>query len=101
MGENFSPFIKLAFLIFLPFLILLGVTFHILKDQYSSLYFLGFCLLIAGGIGNLIDRWIDGFVVDFMHINLSNAIRTGVFNFADVYITLGLCLVFVHLLRDK
>ncbi len=101
MGENLSPFIKLAFLIFLPFLVLLGVTFHILKDQYSALYFLGFCLLIAGGIGNLIDRWVDGFVVDFMHINLTDAIRTGVFNFADVYITVGICLVFVHLLREK
>lgn len=96
MGEQLSPSIKLMLLILLPFLILLISTFHIFKNQFSGLYFLGFSLLIAGGLGNLIDRWMDGFVIDFMHIRIMDTVKTGVFNFADVYITVGVLLLFFY-----
>ena len=101
MGEHLSPMIKMMVLILLPFLMLLGITFHILKSNYSTLYFWGFCLVVAGGIGNLIDRWNDGFVVDFMHIKLIGAVKTGVFNFADVYVLLGMLLLFFHIWREE
>ena len=41
-------------------------------------------LVLAGGISNLLDRIIRGFVVEF--INIKNI---PVFNFADLYITIG------------
>ena len=44
MGEQLSPAIKLMLLILLPLLILLISTFHIFKNQFSGLYFLGFLL---------------------------------------------------------
>lgn len=46
-------------------------------------------LVIAGGIGNLIDRVVQGFVVDYVHMGLLG-LRTGVFNVADVAISGGL-----------
>lgn len=101
MGENFSPFIKLIFLMLLPLGLLFVITFHVLKSNFSALYFTGFCLMIAGGFGNLLDRYFDGFVVDFMHIRLVDGIMTGVFNFADVYITIGGILIFLQLYREK
>lgn len=44
-------------------------------------------IILAGGFGNLIDRLIRGFVVDFISIfPMTNFPK---FNFADIYITMG------------
>lgn len=101
LGEQLSPVIKLCFLMIFPLFFLFYISFHILQSKYSTLYFTGFCLLIAGGIGNLLDRFLDGFVVDFMHIRLLDGLKTGVFNFADVYITFGILLIFLHLYKEQ
>ena len=46
-------------------------------------------LIFAGGLGNVIDRILfDRHVTDFMNFGVQN-IRTGIFNFADVFVTLG------------
>jgi signal peptidase II len=48
-----------------------------------------FMLMLAGGFGNLYDRLLnDGRVIDFMII-VVGPLRTGIFNVADVCITLG------------
>jgi signal peptidase II len=53
---------------------------------------LGLALVVAGGIGNLIDRVArNGAVVDFMNVGVGS-LRTGIFNVADVYIMLGAAL---------
>jgi signal peptidase II len=49
----------------------------------------GFTLLASGGIGNLIDRFLnDGQVTDFLNLGIGD-LRTGIFNFADVFGLLG------------
>lgn len=55
-------------------------------------------LLVAGGLGNLYDRIVyDGVVIDFMNVGLGQ-LRTGIFNFADVYLSVG---VFMLLLVSR
>lgn len=50
---------------------------------------LALALVAAGGIGNLIDRFVrDGAVIDFMNLGIGS-LRTGIFNVADVQIMLG------------
>ena len=49
-------------------------------------------LVISGGIGNLIDRVMQGYVIDYVHMGFSG-LRTGVFNVADVAISGGLLLL--------
>ncbi|MFL6202429.1 MAG: signal peptidase II [Thermoanaerobaculia bacterium] len=54
---------------------------------------LGLALLAGGAVGNLIDRVVyDGAVVDFVSVGLGG-LRTGIFNLADVAITVGVILV--------
>lgn len=49
-------------------------------------------LVVAGGVGNLLDRILrDGSVIDFMNLGVG-PLRTGVFNVADVYIMAGIAL---------
>ena len=49
-------------------------------------------LLIAGAIGNLIDRLVNGYVVDFFYFKL---IDFPVFNVADCYVTVATVLLIV------
>lgn len=42
--------------------------------------------IIAGGIGNLIDRFTNGFVVDYIETLFVNF---AIYNFADIFITCG------------
>jgi signal peptidase II len=49
-------------------------------------------LVWAGGVSNLVDRVLHGAVVDFMNVGIG-WLRTGIFNVADVAITLGVLLL--------
>ncbi len=46
-------------------------------------------LVLGGGIGNLIDRVLNGRVVDYINLLF---MRFAVFNFADICVTVGVCL---------
>ena len=48
----------------------------------------GIALIVAGGVSNWIDRVMRGSVPDFINLGLG-PVRTGIFNVADVAITLG------------
>jgi signal peptidase II len=66
------------------------LIFMIIKPGKSLSQQVAYSLILGGGFGNLMDRiFNDGKVVDFMNIGIGN-IRTGIFNFADVLILLGL-----------
>ncbi|HEX7665698.1 MAG TPA: signal peptidase II [Polyangiaceae bacterium] len=51
----------------------------------SRLLHAGFALLVAGAIGNVADRMLRGYVVDFIHVRY-----WPVFNVADVAVVLGM-----------
>ena len=46
-------------------------------------------LILAGGLGNLIDRLMNGYVVDYIELLFT---RFAIFNFADICITCGVAL---------
>jgi signal peptidase II len=56
-------------------------------------------MIIGGAIGNLIDRFLHGAVVDFVHLHAGNY-NFYVFNLADSAITLGAILLLFDGLRD-
>jgi signal peptidase II len=63
--------------------------------QLSTAQRLGLGLVVAGGLGNLIDRLAnDGRVVDFVSVGLG-PLRTGIFNVADMAITAGVLVTIV------
>lgn len=56
---------------------------------------IGIALVVAGGIGNAIDRFTLGFVVDFIEPTF---IDFPIFNIADIGVTCGIILFIVSLL---
>jgi len=102
LGSNLPPMART--LIFSGFvtLILVALSVSVLKgnvrrrsDVIASL------LIIAGGIGNLIDRIArDGRVTDFIYME-AGPFHTGIFNVADIAITLGVLWLFVSSLIPR
>ncbi|MFK4825176.1 signal peptidase II [Paenochrobactrum sp. BZR 588] len=55
----------------------------------------GFALIIGGALGNLIDRSMLGYVVDYVLFHLPNW-SFAIFNLADVFITIGAGLILLQ-----
>lgn len=86
------------FLILLTSLILIGVCYVLWKipadKKYIYLKLLCF-LITAGGIGNLIDRIRLDYVIDFIYFA---PIDFPIFNVADIYVSVGMILLFIVVL---
>ncbi len=80
-------------------LILAGYLVRNLSLQTSQ--FLGFAMILGGGVGNFTDRILrDGRVIDFLNIGIGE-IRTAIFNVADIAITSGLLLLLYGLFMER
>lgn len=55
----------------------------------------GFALVIGGALGNLIDRVMHGYVVDYILFHLPTW-SFAVFNLADTFITIGAALIILE-----
>lgn len=82
-----------------PMLLLAGILLHtLLAKGVSRLQAVAFGLIIGGGISNVYDRIAYNKVVDFMLMGIGG-LKTGVFNFADVFIMAGLGIMLLGLFR--
>ncbi len=54
-------------------------------------------IVVAGGIGNLIDRIERGFVVDFIEFTF---VDYAVFNVADIFVTIGAVLLIISIIIE-
>lgn len=76
----------------------IAAMWYIFSDKCSSLWlYWSIGVIIAGGIGNLIDRAFYGFVIDFIEPVFINF---AIFNIADCAVTLGAGSLFIYLLFD-
>ena len=63
--------------------------------QCNLLQTVSFALIVAGGLGNAIDRFVQGFVTDFIEFSF---IDFPVFNVADIGVTCGFVLLVLGML---
>ena len=56
-------------------------------------------MIIAGGISNIFDRMINGYVIDFVYLHYSEMYWPA-FNFADIYISIGISIFLYQVLKD-
>lgn len=90
-GSEWSPMVHTIMLKVLPLMLLVGMLIYTLFSKQVDIkhaIFLSF--IIGGGMSNIIDRlFYQGGVIDFMNMGIGS-LRTGIFNFADVAIMIGL-----------
>ena len=90
---------KRVFLIIITSVVIVGMLFMLLTKRIKSKPVIwAFALIIAGGIGNLIDRIFNGYVVDFVDVRI---IRFAVFNFADICAVVGAALLILFIIIDE
>lgn len=83
-------------LLSLTFFIMIICVAMIIKEGFKSeLLFFSVCLILSGGIGNMIDRiFRGGKVVDFIHLHFMPEFP--VFNIADCAVCLGAGLLILY-----
>lgn len=86
---------KTIFLLIFTSLVLIGILFVYfripIEKKYVSIRII-LMFIIAGAIGNMIDRFAYHYVVDFLYFEL---IDFPVFNVADIYITCSAIVLFL------
>jgi signal peptidase II len=82
-------------------LVFLVVSAYALRSSHRSIRLqLGFALILGGAVGNLLDRVRFGYVVDFLDFSISGH-HWPAFNVADSAICIGVCLLFLDMLRNE
>lgn len=100
LGNSLSPELRFWLLTVATAVLLLGLAiFLIVQWQLPRLSFIALSCVLAGGLGNMIDRLVhDGRVIDFLNLGLGS-LRTGIFNIADIAITGGVILLWAASFR--
>ncbi len=76
--------------------IILSFFIFISENKFINRYGLSF--ILAGSIGNGIDRILNGYVIDFIKIKF---VDFPVFNIADIVINIGVCILIISYFRRK
>ena len=87
----FLSFISIIFSILLIYIIIRKNSLN-----YFELY--SYSFILGGTIGNGIDRIINGYVVDFINLNIINF---PVFNIADISINIGFIFLMYNIFKNN
>jgi signal peptidase II len=86
-----------AFFILCGILILIAAVFFLPRlKRIPRLFSYGAVMMLAGALGNLIDRIHNGLVVDYLDFRI-----WPVFNLADIAIVIGVGCMMASILRDQ
>lgn len=90
---------KQVFLITFTGVAMLVLMFLLFRGKFkSNAEKIAFIFIIGGGIGNLIDRVINGYVVDFIDLQFMNF---AVFNVADCFVCVGVLLYIIYFVYNE
>ena len=86
------------------YLVIIGIAvtslvFYLYIQSKKKLEKWGFILIIAGALSNILDRFINGYVIDFIYIHYKEFYWPA-FNFADIYISIGISLLILNLFKN-
>jgi signal peptidase II len=64
---------------------------------------LGLALILGGALGNIRDRWTEGYVIDYLDLHFGDFRPFYIFNIADAAITIGVLIILARafFLREK
>lgn len=105
-GVAFSMLWNNRLLILIISLLLILFLIYLLNKEYLSrgknnkLLNATYGLLFGGILGNLIDRIVRGYVIDYIGVYIFNY-RFPVFNLADSFITIGVILMIISTFKEE
>ena len=101
-GAAFSIFRNNTLFLIILSIVIIGLLFYYLskKIYLSKLENISYGLILGGAIGNLFDRIIYGYVIDFIDIYIFKY-DYPVFNIADMAIVIGVIILIIDLFRGE
>lgn len=85
--------IKINLLSIITFISVLGLLYWLaISANARNAKKIGLSLIIGGSLGNLLDRCLYGFVIDFIDVSIKS-LHWYVFNVADIAICIGVALI--------
>ena len=88
------------FITIVSFLIIIGIIYYLFKNKVTKkIEIVGYSLLLGGAIGNLIDRIVYGYVIDFLDFYILGY-DYSIFNIADIGIVIGIILLLVSMILE-
>ena len=101
-GAAFSLFASRTYLLILIALICLFFIIYELKNNLDDrVLSIGYSLVLAGLLGNFIDRLIDGYIIDYLSFKILGY-NYPIFNFADILIVVGIIVVIIkEILKER
>jgi signal peptidase II len=94
--SSFPRAFRMVFLLVLPSIFfVIAIGYLIIRPEMPWQIQFAVCCITGGGIGNMIDRLMNNeYVIDFMNIGIGR-LHTGIFNFADLSIMLGVAVFII------
>lgn len=90
---------KVDFIVIMS-VIIIGMLIKYLKDnKVEKVEQIAYGLLIGGALGNLLDRILYGYVIDFLDFNIFGY-HYPIFNFADTFIVIGILILIIFSFRE-
>ena len=78
--------------------ILVAYLYSMLRKEEAVINYWALILIIAGALGNLLDRMVDGLVTDFLYFHVDQ-FSFFIFNLADAFISTGAVIFIIAELR--
>ena len=79
-------------------LLVVSFIYYLMIGSSDVLEELGLLIILSGAISNIIDRIYNGYVFDFIFLHYKDFYWPA-FNFADIYITIGIIMILTNILR--
>lgn len=101
-GAAFSMFSNNTILVIIISVVVIGfLLFYIYKNKGNNkLENVSYAFILGGAIGNLIDRLVYGYVIDFLDFEILSY-DAPIFNLADTFIVIGVILFLINTLRSR
>lgn len=91
---------NIPFIVGMTFIVIVLMIKYVYSKKLSEFEFVSYGLVIGGAIGNLIDRVVYGYVIDFIDIYIFGY-DYPIFNIADSCIVVGIIIIFIISIKEE
>ena len=91
---------KRVFFIIMTIIVVFLIAYYLLKNKVYWVEKYSLLLIISGAVGNLIDRIMYGYVIDFLDFIIFGY-DFPVFNVADTFICIGVVLMLIAVIKEE
>ena len=94
----FSGLISSKMIILITSIVTIAIIYLLIQAS-NTVEKWGLTLIIAGAISNIFDRAINNYVLDFIYLHYKDFYWPA-FNFADIYITVGVLMILFQAFKE-